>query len=73
MFLGEQVGYGDIYPVTGIGKILSGIIALLGIGIVALPTGIISSAYIEEIQYNREKSKNNPLEQCPHCGKDLKK
>ncbi len=67
------VGYGDIYPVTGIGKILSGIIALLGIGIVALPTGIISSAYIEEIQYNREKSKNNAHEQCPHCGKDLKK
>ena len=47
------VGYGDIYPVTGLGKILSGIIALLGIGIVALPTGIISSAYIEEVQKNK--------------------
>jgi Ion transport protein. len=44
------VGYGDIYPVTGLGKFLSGVIALLGIGIVALPTGIISSAYIDEIQ-----------------------
>ncbi|MFT5893122.1 MAG: voltage-gated potassium channel [Dokdonia sp.] len=66
------VGYGDIYPVTGIGKILSGVIALLGIGIVALPTGIISSAYIEEIQHNRKKTKNDSYEQCPHCGKDLK-
>lgn len=57
------VGYGDIYPITGLGKLLSGIIALLGIGIVALPTGIISSAYIEEVQ-NRNKTI-----QCPHCGK----
>lgn len=59
------VGYGDIYPITGIGKLLSGIIALLGIGIVALPTGIISSAYIEEVQ-NRNQSKS-----CPHCNKTL--
>lgn len=59
------VGYGDIYPVTGLGKFLSGIIALLGIGIVALPTGIISSAYIEEVQ----KSKTNC--ECPHCGKNI--
>lgn len=59
------VGYGDIYPITGLGKLLSGIIALLGIGIVALPTGIISSAYIEEVQ-NRNESKC-----CPHCKKAL--
>ncbi|MFT7285045.1 ion transporter [Nonlabens sp.] len=59
------VGYGDIYPITGLGKLLSGIIALLGIGIVALPTGIISSAYIEEVQ-NR-----NAMKCCPHCDKDL--
>ncbi len=56
------VGYGDIYPITGLGKILSAVIALLGIGIVALPTGIISSAYIEEVQNN----KNNC--ECPNCG-----
>ncbi|MGB1041883.1 MAG: ion transporter [Tenacibaculum sp.] len=62
------VGYGDIYPVTGIGKLLSAFIALLGIGIVALPTGIISSAYIEEIRKGRnEKEQCN----CPHCGKEI--
>lgn len=60
------VGYGDIYPITGLGKLLSGVIALLGIGIVALPTGIISSAYIDEIQ-NRNESR-----QCPHCGEEIK-
>ncbi|WP_438961086.1 ion transporter [Nonlabens sp.] len=59
------VGYGDIYPVTGLGKFLSGVIALLGIGIVALPTGIISSAYIDEIQ-NKKAEKC-----CPHCHKEL--
>lgn len=59
------VGYGDIYPVTGLGKLLNGIIALLGIGIVALPTGIISSAYIEEVQNRNTKSS------CPHCGENL--
>lgn len=44
------VGYGDVYPVSILGKILSGVIALLGVGLVALPTGIISSGFIEEIQ-----------------------
>ena len=63
------VGYGDIYPVTGIGKILSAFIALLGIGIVALPTGIISSAYIEEIRSLRVKNESC---NCPHCGKEIK-
>lgn len=63
------VGYGDIYPITGIGKILSAFIALLGIGIVALPTGIISSAYIEEIR-NLKKKEETKCE-CPHCGKEI--
>ncbi len=44
------VGYGDIYPVTFLGKFLAGIIAFLGIGLVALPTGIISSGFIEEVE-----------------------
>ena len=48
------VGYGDVYPLTIMGKILSGIIALLGIGLVALPTGIISSGFIEELEKNKD-------------------
>jgi voltage-gated potassium channel len=58
------VGYGDVYPVTILGKILSGLIAILGIGLVALPSGIISSGFITEI--NNEKTKV-----CPHCGKEI--
>lgn len=41
------VGYGDIYPVTVGGKILGGVVSLLGIGLVAVPTGIISSGFQE--------------------------
>ncbi len=63
------VGYGDIYPITGIGKFLSAIIALIGIGFVALPTGIISSAFIEKIRQNRQKEQlNKEICKCPNCG-----
>ncbi|QXP59109.1 ion transporter [Olleya sp. HaHaR_3_96] len=61
------VGYGDIYPITGLGKIMSAFIALLGIGFVALPTGIISSAYIEEIRSQKQATKCV----CPHCHKEI--
>ncbi len=61
------VGYGDIYPVTVIGKFLSGFIALLGIGLVALPTGILSSGFMKEIS-SRNQSSNN---YCSNCGKKL--
>lgn len=44
------VGYGDIYPITLYGKILGGIITLLGIGLIALPSGILASGYTEQIQ-----------------------
>jgi len=60
------VGYGDVYPITGWGKIISGIIALLGIGLVALPTGIISSGFFEKVE--SEKSKEKSYKYCPHCG-----
>jgi voltage-gated potassium channel len=59
------VGYGDIYPITGLGKFLSGLIALLGIGLVALPTGILGAGFIEVI----EKKENKKPKKCPHCGK----
>lgn len=42
------IGYGDIYPITAIGKILALIISFLGVGIVAIPTGIISAGFVEQ-------------------------
>ncbi len=41
------VGYGDIYPVTALGRVLAIIISLLGVGVVAIPTGIISAGFVE--------------------------
>ena len=44
------VGYGDIYPITVLGQILGIVITFLGVGLVAIPTGIISAGFIEEYQ-----------------------
>ena len=44
------VGYGDIYPVTFAGQVLGIVIAFLGVGLVAIPTGIISAGFVEEYQ-----------------------
>ena len=47
------IGYGDIYPVTTMGKILGLLIGFLGVGMVAIPTGIISAGFVD--QYSRIK------------------
>lgn len=44
------VGYGDIYPITFAGQVLGILIAFLGVGLVAIPTGIISAGFVEEYQ-----------------------
>lgn len=67
------VGYGDIYPITDIGRFFSAIIALLGIGLVAVPTGIITSGFMEA-NSNEETAKDSLEEQkhfCPYCGKNI--
>ena len=48
------VGYGDIYPITTLGKLMAIIIAFLGVGMVAIPTGIISAGFVE--QYSKLKT-----------------
>jgi len=63
------VGYGDIYPVTGLGKILGAFIAILGVGFVAVPTSILSAGFIEASEKNNDVKKNF----CPHYGKRLNK
>lgn len=51
------VGYGDVYPITPGGKIFASLISLIGIGIVAIPTGIISASFVEEIYTLRRERK----------------
>lgn len=57
------VGYGDVYPVTPLGKVCAGIVALIGVAIVALPAGILAGGFIEEFRARRES-------QNPENGKD---
>ena len=61
------VGYGDIYPITPLGKLLGAVIAVLGIGLFALPAGMLASGFSEEIQYRKEQDSRC----CPHCGKEI--
>ena len=49
------VGYGDVVPLTVWGKVFAGFISLVGIGVVAIPTGIISASFVEEIHHFRKK------------------
>ena len=60
-------GYGDMYPLTTIGKILSGMIMLTGVAFFALPAGIITAGFLEEFRFNKKLKGHN----CPHCGKPL--
>lgn len=60
------VGYGDVFPVTEAGRILTACISILGVGLFALPAGILASGFSAEFQ-KFKKSKNV----CPHCGKEL--
>ena len=60
------VGYGDVYPVTPLGKVLAAIIAILGIGIFALPAGILAAGFENEISQkekkrSKDKKKNEPI------------
>ena len=53
------VGYGDVYPITGLGKVLGAFIAILGVGIFALPAGIIASGFEAEISKRMKEKEEN--------------
>lgn len=63
------VGYGDIYPVTFVGKLMAIIIAFLGVGAVAVPTGIISAGFVE--QYTRKANSGTGLYDIEKIGEIL--
>lgn len=51
------VGYGDIYPITPLGKILGSIISMIGIAMIAIPTGIIGSSFVNMLQKKNNEEK----------------
>jgi voltage-gated potassium channel len=59
------VGYGDIYPITPLGKLIGTVVVILGIGLFALPAGILASGFMEVLQQKREHERIV----CPYCGR----
>ena len=57
-------GYGDMYPITSLGKALASLIMLTGIAFFALPAGIITAGFIDEFRAERVKK----TRRCPSCG-----
>lgn len=62
------VGYGDTVPVTGLGRMLAAVIAVLGIGLFALPAGILSAAMVEA---NEARGAEVGDLECPVCGAEV--
>ena len=60
-------GYGDMIPLTTLGKIMPGTIMLTGIAFFALPAGIITAGFIDEFRMNRVKKTHR----CPSCGEQI--
>ena len=60
-------GYGDIVPITLVGRMLGGMTVILGIATLALPVGILSSAFVQELEAKR---RSLAATSCPHCGRD---
>jgi hypothetical protein len=54
-----SVGYGDISPITTIGRLMTVVMALLGIGIFAIPAALLASAFGDQLHKEREMLKNN--------------
>ncbi len=66
-----SVGFGDVVPSTGVGQFVGAIICVLGVMMVALPTGILASGFAEEIREQRRGKDSDIFGFCPHCGEQL--
>lgn len=51
------IGYGDVFPVTPLGKVLAGLVAFAGIGLIAMPTGILAAAFSDAVQRDRHQGR----------------
>jgi voltage-gated potassium channel len=62
------VGYGDVAPITTLGRCVASLVMLLGYSIIAVPTGIVTAS-LQQVQREHRK---RPADTCPHCGTELK-
>lgn len=76
------VGYGDVVPSSPVGKMIAAAVALLGVGFVAIPTGILAAGFAEQLEDDAEPDAPAPEPDapatapkagayCPHCGEKL--
>lgn len=69
------IGYGDLAPITTAGRALGSVIAILGIGMFALPAGLLGAAFVDELGKARGAPPTPPAPpaptRCPHCGKSM--
>jgi len=71
------VGYGDVYPITGFGKLMAGIMAILGVGLFALPAGILANGFGTTIENSNQEGldvmteKNKEEDKCDKCGQQI--
>tara|TARA_R110002096_G_scaffold16850_22_gene57358 strand:- start:758 stop:1573 length:816 start_codon:yes stop_codon:yes gene_type:complete len=72
------IGYGDMAPLTMEGRILGSIVAVIGIGMFALPAGLLGGAFVEELGKARRAARDQratgvsqTMTHCPHCKKPL--
>jgi len=61
------VGYGDMYPVTVAGKVITAIITIVGIAFVAIPGGMFASEFMNEINKQKREDANANQSMCPRC------
>ncbi|GHB73486.1 ion transporter [Persicitalea jodogahamensis] len=66
------LGYGDMVPVTALGKVFGGFISILGVALFSLPTGILASGFIEQINETKRTQRAAKTTKCPHCGEEVK-
>lgn len=72
------VGYGDAVPMTLLGRIFGALVQIIGVGFLALPTGLMASAFLEQMQARKAAAgegdagaRADPPRNCPHCGKAI--
>ena len=70
------IGYGDMAPITVEGRMLGAVVAVLGIGMFALPAGLLGGAFVEELgkarrQAREQRASGESPTTCPHCNKSL--
>lgn len=54
------VGYGNVHPITPLGKLIGGVVSVLGVGLFALPASILAGGFIDQTDSDPTR--------CPHCG-----